>query len=340
MDQVTSQAERYGFESYIPLSYFMLSGNIMKLNHTPKEKSGVISSIGNTPMVRLKNIVPDNKVEILAKLEGSNPGGSVKDRPAYYMVKNAISSGELTPDKIILEPTSGNTGIGLAMVGASMGFRVKLCMPDCVSMERRNILEALGAELVLTSGCDGTDGAIITARKMLEANPSIYYMPDQFNNTYNVISHYETTAPEIVEQTQGKISAFVAGLGTSGTIMGVSAYLKEHNPAIQIIAIEPVLGHSIQGLKNMSESIIPGIYKPSMIDEIITINDEEAFAACRDLALREGLFCGMSSGAAVAGALKAAKKFKNGTIVTILPDRGDRYLSTALFKSICAKCPP
>lgn len=313
---------------------------IMKTLKNPFNVAGVISSIGRTPIVKLKNMSPNPNVDIYAKLEGANPGGSVKDRPAYYMIKTAIESGELTPDKIILEPTSGNTGIGLAMVGASLGFRVKLCMPECVSMERRSILQAFGAECVLTGGCEGTDGAIIRARQMRDENPSIYYMPDQFSNPNNILSHYETTGPEILDQTDGALTHFAAGLGTTGTIMGVSTRLKEHNPAIRIIGIEPVMGHTIQGLKNMSECIVPPIYNPGLIDEIISVNDDEAFTACRDLALKEGLFCGMSSGAAVAGVLKYARTISSGVIVTLLPDRGDRYLSTALFKSICAKCPP
>jgi S-sulfo-L-cysteine synthase (O-acetyl-L-serine-dependent) len=303
------------------------------------ENAGVLSSIGNTPIVELKHLSPAG-CTIAAKLEGANPGGSIKDRPALYMIRKAIETGELTPDKIILEPTSGNTGIGLAMVGAALGLRVKLCMPACVSMERRSILEAFGAEIVLTEGCSGTDGAIIRARSMFEENRGLYYMPDQFNNPCNILSHYETTAPEIIEQTGGKITAFVAGLGTTGTIMGVSKRLREHDPSIKIFGVEPTPGHAIQGLKNMTESIVPGIYERGLIDEIITVEDEEAFAMCRELAVREGLFCGMSSGAALAGALKAARKMGTGTIVTILPDRGDRYLSTSLFKSICAKCPP
>lgn len=302
---------------------------------------GVLSAIGNTPIVELRSINPFSKIRILAKLEGSNPSGSVKDRTAYYMIQNAIDSGELTRDKIILEPTSGNTGIGLAMVGSALGYRVKLCMPQCVSIERRNILEAFGAELVLTDGNQKTDGAIIRAREMLEENPDIYYMPDQFSNPDNILAHYETTGPEIIEQTSGEISAFIAGMGTTGTIMGISQCLREFNRGIQVFGVEPTVGHSIQGLKNMNEAIVPEIYNPGALDDIIPVEDEEAFSMCRELALREGLFCGMSSGAAVAGALKAAERLQaGGTVVTLLPDRGDRYLSTTLFRSICADCPP
>lgn len=301
---------------------------------------GILGAIGNTPLIALKSINPYKSVNILAKLEGNNPGGSVKDRPAYYMLKSAIESGELTKDKVILEPTSGNTGIGLAMVGTALGYKIKLCMPECVSMERRNILQVFGAELVLTEGLKRTDGAIIKAREMHKENPELYYMPDQFSNLNNSLSHYETTAPEILEQTNGEITAFVAGLGTTGTIMGVTQRLKEHNQKILSIAIEPPLNHTIQGLKNMNESIVPELYNPDILDDTIIITDEEAFSTCRDLAVKEGIFCGMSSGAAVAGALKVAERIKSGTIVTIIPDRGDRYLSTTLFRSVCAQCPP
>lgn len=302
--------------------------------------NGVISAIGNTPLVELKSPGSNKKVKLFAKLEGSNPGGSVKDRPAYYMIKDAIERGLLTPEKIILEPTSGNTGIGLAMVGAALGYKVKLCMPECVSFERRAILEAFGCELVLTDGSKNTDGAILKARELVKDNSGIYYMPDQYNNPYNVLSHYETTGPEIIEQTCGEVTAFVSAIGTTGTITGVSKRLREHNPDIKIIAVEPTLGHTIQGLKNMKEAIVPGIYNPKVHDEKIVVSDSEAFETSRVLALRDGIFCGMSSGAAVAGALKYAKKIDSGTIVIILPDRGDRYLSTALFKSVCAMCPP
>ena len=307
---------------------------------TAIDNHGVIAAIGNTPLVELKHLNSINNIRILAKLEGANPGGSVKDRPAYYMIKNAIESGVLTTEKTILEPTSGNTGIGLAMVGAALGFRVKLCMPACVSFERRAVLEAFGAELVLTDGTKGTDGSIIKAREMINENPDMYFMPDQFSNPFNIQSHYETTAPEIIRQTNGDIAAFVAAIGTTGTLMGVSRRLHEYDNNIKIIAVEPEQGHTIQGLKNMTEAIVPAIYDPKLHDGKISVTDDEAFGMCRLLALREGLFCGMSSGAAVAGALKLAKQLKSGTIVTLLPDRGDRYLSTALFKSVCAKCPP
>jgi cysteine synthase B len=301
----------------------------------------VLDSIGNTPLVEIGNLTPPNhRVRIFAKLEGANPGGSVKDRPAYYMIAKAEEQGLLTRDKVILEATSGNTGIGLAMVAAAKGYRLKLTMPACVSVERRSILEALGAEIVLTPFEQGTDGAILASRKILEQSPDIYFMPNQFENPYNVLSHYETTGREIIEQTDGSVTAFVAGIGTTGTIMGVGRRLKEFDSSIRIIGIEPVMGHKIQGLKNMKEAIVPGIYDPSKLDEKIVIDDDLAYDTARDLALKEGIFVGMSSGAAMAGAIQAARTMDSGVVVTVFPDRGDRYLSTTLFKSICGKCNP
>ena len=300
----------------------------------------ILSAVGNTPLVEFTNLNCGSKVRIFGKLEGANPSGSVKDRPAYYMIKKAEESGELIHGKIILEATSGNTGIALAMIGAAKGYKVKLIMPDCVSVERRRILEAFGSEVVITPGCDGTDGAIRKAHELLEMEPKEYFMPNQFDNDNNVLAHYETTGPEIFAQTNGKIDVFVAGMGTTGTLMGVGRYLKEQKPGIRIVGVEPAKGHAIQGLKNMEESIVPKIYHPEIVDEKITIEDEDAFKTTRLLAKREGIFVGMSSGAAVAGALQIAKQIKFGTIVVILPDRGDRYLSTTLFRSICAKCPP
>ncbi len=300
----------------------------------------VLSSIGNTPLVQLTNLNKQLNAKIYGKLEGCNPGGSIKDRPAYYMLERAEESGELTKDKIILEPTSGNTGISLAMIGAAKGYRVKLLMPECVSTERQHILEAFGADVVLTHARDGTDGAIRLAHKILEQEPDKYYMPNQFKNPNNVLAHYETTGPEIFSQTNGQIDVLVAGMGTTGTLMGISKFLKEKKPDVIVIGIEPIEGHSIQGLKNMNEAIVPEIYDPKMLDEKIMVEDGEAFEMCRQLATKEGLFVGMSSGAAVVGALRAAEQREFGIVVVILPDRGDRYLSTTLFRSICAKCPP
>lgn len=300
----------------------------------------ILSAIGNTPLVELTNLNNNLEVRIFGKLEGCNPSGSVKDRPAYYMIKKAEESGELTHDKIILEPTSGNTGIALAMIGAAKGYKVTLVMPKCVSVERQRILEAFGAEIILTPGCDGTDGAIRKAHELLNESPGSYFMPNQFENENNILAHYETTGPEIFSQTNEQVDVFVAGMGTTGTLMGIGKYLKEKKPGIRIVGVEPTEGHTIQGLKNMKESIVPKIFNPGIIDEKITIEDDKAFETTRMLATREGIFVGMSSGAAVAGALHVAENMDSGTIVTLLPDRGDRYLSTTLFRSVCAKCPP
>jgi cysteine synthase B len=300
----------------------------------------ILSVIGNTPLAEIVGLNGNSKVRILGKLEGNNPGGSVKDRPAYYMIKKAEESGALTRDKIILEPTSGNTGIALAMIGAAKGYKVRLVMPGCVSVERQHILKAFGAEVILTPAKEATDGAIRKAHQLLQETPDIYYMPNQFENENNILAHYETTGPEIFDQTGGEIDVFVAGLGTTGTVMGAGKYLKEQNPSIKIVAVEPTIGHTIQGLKNMKEAIVPSIYQPDTLDEKIVIEDGDAFDTSRDLVMKEGLFVGMSSGAAVAGALRVARDMNSGTVVVILPDRGDRYLSTTLFRSVCGKCPP
>ena len=301
----------------------------------------ILTAIGNTPLVELTNLNhKSGKVRILGKLEGTNPGGSIKDRPAYYMVKKAEETGALNGEKIIVEPTSGNTGIALAMIGAAKGYRVKLFMPECVSPERQLILEAFGAEVVMTPANEGTDGAIRRAHQTLNEDPDNHYMPNQFENENNVRSHYETTGPEIFSQTQGEIDVFVAGMGTSGTLMGVGRYLRERKPKVRIVGVEPTEGHTIQGLKNMSESIVPTIYDPAELDDKVVVTDAEAHETTKALVTREGLFVGMSSGAAVAGALRIAREMDSGTVVVILPDRGERYLSTVLFRSICAKCPP
>jgi len=300
----------------------------------------IISAIGDTPLVALRRLQPNGRVKILAKLEGDNPGGSVKDRPAWYMIRKAVESGELTRDKTILEPTSGNTGIALAMIGASEGYRVKLTLPGCVSQERQRVLEAYGAEVEITPCQEGTDGAIRRAHQILQEAPDKYFMPNQFANPNNWLAHYETTAPEIYTQTHGSIDAFVAGMGTTGTLMGIARYLKEQRDSIRVVGVEPIKGHAIQGLKNMNESIVPQIYERDRLDDVVTILDEEAFEVTRRLAVEEGIFAGISSGAAVAGALKLAGEMDDGVIVTIICDRGDRYLSTNLFMSTCAKCPP
>ena len=298
------------------------------------------AAIGNTPLVELTRVNNHPNVRIFAKLEGNNPGGSVKDRTAWWMIRHAEEDGALTADKTILEPTSGNTGIALAMISAARGYKIRLVMPACVSVERRSVLEAYGAEVVLSPADEATDGAIRLAHKILAEDPDRYFMPNQYDNLANPKVHYETTGPEIWSQTDGQITTFVAGMGTSGTLMGVGNYLREQNPAVKTVGVEPVLGHKVQGLKNMEEAIVPGIYEEAKLDDKVVVEDDEAFEMARKLAAEEGLFVGMSSGAAVAGALKAAEKMEDGIIVTLLPDRGDRYLSTTLFRSVCASCRP
>jgi cysteine synthase B len=246
----------------------------------------IAQAVGNTPLVELKALNPNPRVRILAKLEGNNPGGSVKDRPALFMLTGAEASGKLTRDRIILEPTSGNTGIALAMLGAARGYRVKLVMPACVSMERRSVLEAYGAELVLSPAGEATDGAIRLAHRILAEDPDRYYMPNQYANPDNVRAHFETTGPEIFTQTGGEVDVFVAGMGTGGTLMGVGSYLRTRTPGIRIVGVEPRLGHTVQGLKNMQEAIVPEIYREENLDNKITVQDDPAFETARLLALR------------------------------------------------------
>lgn len=303
----------------------------------------VLDSIGNTPLIEIRRLwdADATGVRVLAKLEGANPGGSVKDRPAYGMLKAAVESGALAPGTTILEPTSGNTGIGMAMVAAAMGLRIKLVMPACVSQERRSILMALGADIELTPGCDRTDGAIRRAMHIMETDGTGYFMPNQFANAANWQSHFDTTAPEIVRDTGGEVTAFVAGMGTTGTLMGCARYFEAHRMRTAVVGVEPTPDHRIQGLKNMSESIVPAIYEPGRLARTVTCTDDAAFETARDLAMREGLFCGLSSGAALWGAMAVARDLPRGsTVVTLFPDRGDRYLSTQVFRSVCAECPP
>lgn len=294
-------------------------------------KNNILEAIGGTPLVRINRLCPNPNVIIAAKLEGDNPGGSVKDRPALHMIEMAEKSGALTKNKIILEPTSGNTGIGLAMVAAVKGYRLIVTMSEWMSMERRKTLAAFGAEIVLTAGEKGTDGAIEKAHEIYNANPDLYFMPNQFANEDNFMSHYYTTAEEIWEQTGGKITHFVAGMGTTGTLMGMSKRLKELNPDIKIIGVEPNMNHKVQGLKNMEEARVPEIYEISRLDEKIRIRDEDAFEMSRALARNEGIFSGISAGAAMFVAVEKAKEIDSGFIVVIIPDRGDKYLSTDLF---------
>ncbi|MDH3567766.1 MAG: cysteine synthase, partial [Desulfobacteraceae bacterium] len=291
----------------------------------------ILDQIGNTPLVEIKNLNPNPQVKILAKLEYFNPGGSIKDRAALFMIENGEKSGELTPDKTVIEATSGNTGIGLALVCTVKGYKLLLTMSEAASVERQKILKARGAEILLTPGHLGTDGAIEEVYRLARENPDTYFMADQFNNPANWQAHYHGTAPEIWEQTDGKVSMVVATLGTSGTLMGLTRRMKEYNPDIRIVGVEPYLGHKIQGLKNMKEAYRPEIFEKHLLDEIVNIDDEEAFEMTRRLAREEGIFVGMSSGAALVVARKKAEELTHGTIVVIFPDGGERYLSTALF---------
>ncbi len=291
----------------------------------------VLESIGKTPLIKINRLNSNKRVEIYAKIEGANPTGSIKDRIALKMIEQAEKEGVLTKGKTIIEPTSGNTGIGLAMIGAVKGYDVEIVMSKAVSQERVKMIKAFGAKVIQTEANLGTDGAIKKARELVKDYPEKYFMPDQFSNKYNNLAHYKTTAEEIWEDTNGKVDYFVSALGTSGTIMGVSKALKEKNPKIKIISAHPVKGHYIQGLKNMEEAIVPSIYDPSLIDETIMVDTEKAFEMAREIVLKEGLFVGMSSGAAMYAALEIAKKIDFGTIVLIFPDRGEKYLSTNLF---------
>ncbi len=290
----------------------------------------LLELMGETPIVRLNRLTPNPKVEIYIKLEYFNPGGSVKDRPALAMIEAAEATGELTPDKSVIEATSGNTGIGLAIVCAVKGYRLLLAMPESASLERKRILKALGAELLLTPAHLGTDGAIEEVYRLAREHPEKYYLADQFNNPANPASH-KGTAREIWDQTEGRVTHVVATIGTTGTLMGLSLYLKEFSPSIRLVGVEPYLGHAIQGLKNLKESYVPGIFVKGRADEMVHIEDEEAFETARRLARQEGLLLGMSSGAAVAAAQRLARELDQGLIVAIAPDSGERYLSTPLF---------
>jgi cysteine synthase len=289
--------------------------------------SGVLGLIGRTPVVEIKSLNPNPKVRILAKLEGSNPCSSVKDRIALYMIEGAESRGALTRDMTILEPTSGNTGIGLAMVASVKGYRLKIVMPETMSVERQQVLKAFGSELILTPGSEGMNGAIALARKMAE-DPA-YYMPDQFSNSDNVRAHYEGTGREILEQTD-ELDVLVAGIGTGGTLMGVGTRLRERNPRLKVVGVEPFLDSHIQGLRNLGD-YMPPIFDISILDEKMNVDDRSAFRMARALVSREGLFVGLSSGAAMCEACHQATQRDGGTVLAVFPDRGDRYLSTECF---------
>ena len=293
--------------------------------------TSILDAIGNTPLVPIRHLNPNPNVRILAKLEYFNPGGSIKDRPALKMIEDGEKSGKLVPGKTVIEATSGNTGIGLALVCSVKGYKLLLTMSEAVSVERQKILKARGAEIMLTPGHMGTDGAIEEVYKLARENPDTYFMADQYNSPSNWRAHYEGTAVEIWEQTQGAITHLVATMGTSGTLMGMSRRLKEYNPDVRIVGVEPYLGHKIQGLKNMKEAYMPEIYDKNRLDKKVNIDDEDAFDMCRRLSIEEGLFVGMSSGAAMHIALKEAEQLSEGVIVVIFPDGGERYLSTPVF---------
>lgn len=282
-------------------------------------------------MAKINRLNPNPRVNIYAKLEGFNPTGSIKDRIARRMIEGAELSGALTPGKTIIEATSGNSGIGLAMVGVVKGYPVEIVMSDAVSVERRQIIRSYGAKIILTPGNEGTDGAIRMARKLVAENPDKYYMPDQFSNQANYLAHYERTALEIWDQTDGQIDYLVCAIGTSGTIMGISRFLRALKPDVKVVCAQPVRGHYIQGLKNLEEAIVPGIYDPSKIDVQEMIESEEAIEMARQIILQEGIFAGMSSGAALLAAVRTAQKIESGNIVVVFPDRAEKYLSTTMF---------
>jgi cysteine synthase B len=309
----------------------------MSLQVTDREqKQGgtVLDLIGNTPLLRLRKFEAGlNGVELYGKAEWFNPGGSVKDRPAASMVKEGQRTGALRPGKTLLDATSGNTGIAYAMIGASVGFPVKLCVPSNVTIERKRLLDAYGAELIFTDPMDGSDGAIREARRQVAANADLYFYPDQYNNDANWGAHYKTTGPEILAQTQGRITHFVAGLGTSGTFMGTGRRLREENPSIKLISFQPDSPlHGLEGLKHMETAIVPGIYDPRLADEDMRVSTEDAYTMVRRLAREEGLLVGISGGAALAASLKVAKTVKNAVIVTIFPDSADKYMSERFWQ--------
>lgn len=301
----------------------------------------ILQTIGNTPIVKINKLNPNKNINIYAKIEGVNPGGSIKDRIALKMIEQAEAEGSLSNGKTIIEATSGNTGIALAMIGVVKGYKVEIVMSEAVSIERQKMIKAFGAKITLTDGELGTDGAITRCKELVEKYPDKYFRPDQFSNQYNKIAHYEGTAQEMWKQMNGEIDYFVSAVGTSGTLMGVASYLKKYNPKVKIVSAEPTKGHYIQGLKNMEEALVPAIYDRGMLDEIIMVDTREALETARQIVKQEGIFVGMSSGAAMLASLEIAKKIKSGrrhseaggasNIVTIFPDRGEKYLSTDLF---------
>src|SRR6266540_4126522 len=311
----------------------------MSSSHAPivdrAPSSSVLDMIGRTPLVRLHQFERETPgVELYAKAEWQNPGGSVKDRAAARMILEAEASGQLTPDRVLIDATSGNTGIAYAMVGAARGYKVKLCVPENASPERKLILRALGAELVLTNPLESTDGAIREARRLKASDPDRYFYPDQYNNDGNWRAHYDTTAPEIIEQTSGRLTHFVAGLGTSGTFVGTGRRLRKFSPGIKLISFQPQGPfHGLEGLKHMASAIVPGIYDPSLADADLRIETERAYRMVRRLAREEGLLAGISSGAAVAAMLDVAKGLGRGIIVTVFPDGAEKYLNEPFWGS-------
>jgi S-sulfo-L-cysteine synthase (O-acetyl-L-serine-dependent) len=295
----------------------------------------VLDLIGRTPLVRLPHFereVPG--VELYAKAEWQNPGGSVKDRAAFRMITDGEASGRLRPGLTIVDATSGNTGIAYAMVGAARGYKVKLCLPENASPERKLILKAFGAELVLTSPLEGTDGAIREVRRMVAEHPEKYFYPDQYSNDGNWRAHFDTTGPEIIEQTNGRLTHFVAGLGTSGTFVGTTRRLKQFNPSIRAISFQPDSPfHGLEGLKHMETAMVPAIYDPSLADEDLRVGTEEAHRLVRRLAREEGLMVGISSGAALAAVLTVARRLDSGVIVTVFPDGAEKYLTEKFWTS-------
>lgn len=295
----------------------------------------VLELIGNTPMLEIVRPVRGMLapgVRIFAKLEGFNPGGSVKDRAAKKMIEVGLADGSLRPGKTIIDSTSGNTGIALAMVGAVVGYPVELVMAENVSRERKKIIEAYGATITFSDAMESSDGAIMLCRKLIEQNPEKYFKPDQYNNEANPLAHFETTGPEIWHQTAGKVTHFVAAMGTGGTLMGTGRYLKSMNPRVQVIGVEPDDAmHGLEGLKHMASSIVPGIYHENELDSKIAVGTEEAYDMVYALGHDEGILVGQSSGAAMIAAIKVAQSLKEGCVVTIFPDFGDKYLSTNLW---------
>jgi cysteine synthase B len=305
------------------------------LNTADRLGTSVLDLIGRTPLVRLPRFERETPgVELWAKAEWQNPGGSVKDRAAARMILDGEESGALTPDHVILDATSGNTGIAYAMVGAARGYRVRLCLPDNASPERKMILRALGAELLMTNPLEGTDGAIREARRLKAAEPDRYFYPDQYNNDGNWRAHYDTTGPEIIEQTSGRLTHFVAGLGTSGTFIGTARRLRKFSPNIKLISFQPSGPfHGLEGLKHMESAIVPGIYDPSVADQDLRVESEHAYEMVRRLAREEGLLAGISSGAALAASLQVARQLERGVLVTIFPDGAEKYLTEKFWQA-------